>query len=161
MPKVNTRTLTAAQIVSALKENKGAHTPIVWERAMKTRADIAFTVTKRTCAYVRAGIDYANLSSVKEGIESGERGEVQALPWGEWSEFPFIISHKGRNYVRLYPATFANLAAKTTSEYVADGVVITEDDAKRYCLASEFRKRDEPVTCFTIKAADILSIGND
>lgn len=151
----------ARSIVKQLKDCKGQHVLVSWERPMKTRADVAMSIVKRTAAYVRAGIDYAKLASVKEGIESGERNEVQPLPWGEWVEFPFIIAHKGNEYLRLYPSVFDNLTKKIAVEYVMDGVVSTAEQVKPYCLASEFRVKDEPAKCFTINVDNILDIGSE
>jgi hypothetical protein len=161
MKTLNKLTKDARAVVSALKNHKGQHILVTWQRDMKTRADVPFAIVKRTCAYVRAGIDYANLASVKEGIEAGERNEVQPLPWGVWVEFPFIIAHKGNEYLRLYPATFGNLRDEMRVEYVMDGVVSTKEQVAPYCLASEFRERDEPAKCFTIKMDSLLSIGNE
>jgi hypothetical protein len=128
--------MNAKQIVENLQNHKGQHVQACWTRPMKTRKDVPMSIVKRTCAYVRAGIDYANLRTVKEGVESGERAEVQGLKWGQWSEFPFIIAHKGVDYVRLYPAVFANL--KPTVEYSIDGKPATGgsglNSSRIYCL---------------------------
>ncbi len=148
----------ARAIVSALKEHKGQHQKITWCRSMKTLKTAGeISVTKRTSAYVRAGIDYANLKTVQTGIETGERGEVQALPWGEWSEFPFIISHKGKDYLRLYPASFDNL--RPSVEYAINGIPATKEDCQPLCLASEFRDSEDRPECFTIKVESLVSIG--
>lgn len=149
----------AKTIVAALIERKAQHVPAVWEREMKTRKSVTQKITKRTKAFVRAGIDYANLAEVKNGIATGERDEVQALPWGEWAQFPFIIRHNDKEYVRMYPATFANLQEKISVEYFIDGQAATLADVQPLCLASEFRDRDEKPLCFTLKAESILEIG--
>jgi hypothetical protein len=155
----NKLSMDARAIVAALMERKAQHVPCVWEREMKTRKECKAKVTKRTEAYVRAGIDYANLASVKSGIASGERDEVQALPWGEWIQFPFIIGHKDREYVRVYPATFENLQKKISVQYFIDGREVSKADVEPLCLASEFREREEETLCFTLKAESILAIG--
>jgi hypothetical protein len=155
-----TMTGDAKAIVAYLSEHKGQHVPITWRREMKTRKGTTEKVEKLTRAYVRAGIDYANLASVKEGIESGERGEVQPLPaWQEWAQFPFILRHKenGTEYVRLYPAKFDNL--KPHVEYYVNGALVNEETVKPLCLASEFRERETPAEVFQVKADSILSIG--
>lgn len=149
--------MNATQIVNSLKNHKGQHVLACWARDVKTLKTITARVTKKTCAYVRAGIDYANLASVRDGIESGERSEVGALKWGEWTTFPFIISHKGVDYVRLYPSVFANLPM--TTEFFIDGVAATPEQVRPMCLASEFRERDEEVLCFTLRAESLVSIG--
>jgi hypothetical protein len=152
-----TLSLDAKAIVETLRTRKAQHVPATWERAMKTLKGTKENITKRTTAYVRAGIDYANLAAVKQGIEAGEREAVEPLPWGEWVAFPFIIAHKGAEYVRLYPAVFDNL--KATVEYFIDGKPATVEQVRPLCLASEFRERDEAPLCFTLKAESIVSIG--
>ena len=105
----------------------------------------------------RAGINFANLKSVKEGIESGERGEVQPLPWGVWVQFPYTISHKEEIYVRLYPTENCKLKAT----YLADGVEVTREKFLSYLTPSEqARAMDgERPECITIKKSNILKLG--
>lgn len=182
------KALTATQIVRALKDRKGQHVLVSWERPLKTLGEVSMDIRKRTVAYVRAGINYANLAAVKAGIEAGTRDEVQGLQWGEWEQFPFIIKHTPRGtskvirYVRLYPAVFGNLQNEMVTSYTIDGVAATAEQVKPYCLASEFRKsamdklmeetttptpeqiqearNKDRVDCFTLKAENILSIGD-
>jgi hypothetical protein len=152
--------MNAKNIVETLKSRKGQHVFVAWKRALKTRKDTSAIVEKQTTAFVRAGINYANLASVREGIESGERGEVQPLPaWCEWEQAPFILRHKtnGTQYVRLYPSTFANLAPSV--RYFVNGNETDENGAKLYCLASEFREREESPACFMVKCDSITEIG--
>ncbi len=143
--------MKASEIINKLRNRKGQHVGVQWARPMKTRADVSAVVIKHTTAYVRAGIDYANLASVKD---SGR--EVESLPWGQWAEFPFSITHKGAEYIRLYPATFGNL--RPTVRYTVNGKVASVDEVKPLCLASEFRESDEAPACFTIKAENIVGI---
>jgi hypothetical protein len=155
--------MEASAIVERLKGHKGQHVPIQWERTLKTLKGVEDVITKRTFAYVRAGIDYANLASVREGIESGEREEVQPLPASDvWVEFPFILRNTktGEDKVRLYPATFTNLAERRRVEYFINGQPATFEQVRPLCRASEFptsRGGDAPA-CFTIKAKDVLGV---
>lgn len=151
--------MNAKHIVNSLKALKGQHVSITWKRQLKTLKRCTVIVEKETRAFVRTGIDYANLASVKEGIEAGEREDVQPLPdWCEWVEFPFILRHKenGTEYVRLYPSTFANLRPST--RYFVNGKEANVDEVHRLCLASEFRERDEAPACFMVKAESISEI---
>lgn len=150
---MNTKTL-----VASLKNHKGQHLNACWKRQLKTRADVASIVEKRVCCYVRAGINYANLSAVRDGIATGEREAVEKLPWGEWAEFPFTLTHKGADYIRLYPSSFPNLQRKEVT-YFIDGAESTVEKAKELCLASEFRDREEAPLCFTIKTENIVYLG--
>ena len=108
---------------------------------------------KRTRAVVKTGIDFANLKEVKQGIASGERGEVESLPWGEWAVFPYLINHKGAEYLRLYPA-----GGKPEVEYRVHGEVVTREVFKSYLTPSEQKKMEEgeaPIT-FTVKAENVV-----
>lgn len=155
----------ARAIVETLKNMRGQNISIAWRRKMKTRANCPFVCEKQTEVAIRTGIDYSNLATVKQGIESGERGEVQSLPWGEWAVFPFIIKHtpKGQTeiveYVRLYPNS--NKETIPQVQFFLNGVECSKNDVSPYCLASEFRDNDETPLCFTIKRADLLYIGEN
>ena len=107
-------------------------------------------LAKRVRMVVRAGIDFANLKSVKDGIESGERGEVQPLAWGEWFLFPYVITHKGGYYFRLYPVA----GSKPTVIYTVDGEEVSREAWMGYLTPSERAKMesgDRP-ECITVKA---------
>ena len=162
--------MKALQVVQAVNGKKGQHVLAVWSREAKTVKGCAFSIVKRTAAWVRSGISYANLTSVKEGIQSGTREAVASLPWGQWREgfANYIIDHtpKGSTvpveYVRLYPATFANLAKETRVEWMMDGVVATYAEVEPYLLASEKKKDDDkPVECFTLRAESIIEIAGE
>lgn len=156
--------MKSQDIVAAIASKKGQHVQVVWQRDAKTKKGTAFRIEKRTCAWVRSGIDYSNLASVKAGIAAGERDEVQSLPdWCEWETFPFILRHKanGTEYVRLYPATLHNLQTPKV-EWVMDGVVSTYADCEPYLLASEKTKdEDEKPACFSVKSDSILEIAGE
>ncbi len=143
--------MKASEIVQKLQSRKGQHVGVQWSRVMKTRAGVGSVIIKSTRTFVRAGIDYANLSSVK-----AEGRDVESLPWGEWVQFPFTIAHKGVDYVRLYPAVFANLRPVVT--YSIDGRVASAEEVRPLCLASEFRDSDDAPKCFTVKAESIVAI---
>ena len=150
--------MKAIEIVNAVSTRKGQHVLAVWQRVAKTLKDCPMLITKRTSAYVRAGIEYANLASVQSAVASGERGEVEGLKWGEWMQYPFIIAHKGNEYVRLYPASFANLATPSV-EWSMDGKPCQYSDVEPYLLASEKRKpNEEKPSCVTLRASDVIAI---
>lgn len=150
--------MNANQIVQILQSRKGQNLRAVWRRPMKTRKGVDVLLEKETSVLVRGGIDYANLGAVQSGIATGERGEVEPLPWGEWTAFPFIIAHKGVDYVRLYPSSFAN--NRPVVRYFAGGTPTNDiESLKALCLASEFSSDDSAPSCFTLKAENIISIG--
>lgn len=69
---------------------------VEWVSDVKPAAAHKGTVLqKRTSAAVMAGVEYSALA-VNTDRETG------SLPWGEWAVYPFIVSHKGTDYARLY-----------------------------------------------------------
>ena len=125
-------------------------------------------LVKRTTGVFRAGVQFANLGAVKEGIATGQRGQVEPLPWGEWVLYPYIIQHKGEYYIRLYPPFARNGGGELVPhwapgqirvEYSVDGVAASKDEFYRYLTASEAAKGGEVPQCFTVKASNVVSIG--
>lgn len=154
--------MNAKSIVELLKGKAGQHVLVSWQRAAKTLKDCPHIIGKRTAAWVRSGISFSNLATVREGIETGERSEVGKLPWGQWREGfrNYVIDHKGTEYVRLYPASFANLATPAV-EWTLDGQPASFAQVEPWLLASEKPKQDDkPVECFTLKAESILTVGD-
>ena len=142
-------------ISNILASGAGRFTSVSFASSPKPAAAFkAVQLTKVTRGVFRAGINFANLSSVKEGIESGERGEVQPLPWGEWKQFPYIIAHKGVEYVRLYPA----VGGKVEVQYLVDGAEVTKEEFKKF-LTPSAAASGGAVECFTVKAENIISVG--
>ena len=138
---------------------KGAFSPLVtWTSEVKpAAAHKGVQLVKTTTACIRAGIDYANMKSVKDGIESGERGEVGPLPWGEWEVFGYTIQHKGQRYVRLTPAG----NNKPTTVFQVDGKTVSRAEFAEYLTPSDKEKLLNPVppACFCVKENSLLGIG--
>jgi hypothetical protein len=153
--------MKAQEIMDALKGKKGQHVQAVWQRVCKTSKKWDGLICKRTMAWVRSGISYANLQDIKDAIERGEREPVEGLPWGQWREgcANYIIDHNGQEYIRLYPATFDNL--QNSVEYTLNGKPATYAECEPHLLASEKHKpEDERPACFTVKADSVLTIGD-
>lgn len=163
------QSLSADQVREKIMNTKGSFVKVSWKSNPKPAGAYKQTLLeKQTVGVVRAGINYANLSSVKQGIEDGSRGAVDPLPWGEWkidkdgnSLFPYIIEHKGEDYIRLYPSDGNN--HRCISTYYVDGELVSKDEFAKYLTPSEARKLLEPSeedrpACFTIKSNNILGI---
>jgi hypothetical protein len=117
----------------------------------KPRAEFkGTTLHKVVDAVVRAGIDFANKQSVKEGIKAGTRGGVQGLPYGEWESFPYVIAHKGERYYRLYPVA----GSRSTVRYFANGVEVTREAYMAFLTPSARDKASQPRECFNVKAVN-------
>ena len=147
-------------ILEKLSNKSGQNINACWSRRLKTRKNVLDTVEKITCCKVRTGIKYDNQLIVKMRREIGERPEKnQGLPWGEWVQFPYHITHNGRDYIRLYPASdkFAERSYVPTVEYYLNGNKVSKNDIEPLCLASEFSSGK--ADCFTVKAENIVSFG--
>lgn len=136
---------------------KGGYVSLGFRTEKKPAAKFkAHKLEKITFGVFRAGIDYANLSEVKESIAKGERGEVQELPWGEWKKFPYVITHKDQDYLRLYPSNGKN--HKVKSAYFVDGKRVTKEAFADFLTPSA--KRDllqgKELSCFTVKAHNVF-----
>lgn len=150
--------MKALDIVQSLKDKKGRHVKAVWVRAAKTIVGCPFLIMKRTEAWVRSGISYANLQDIRQGVEAGTREPVQSLPWGRWREgfVNYIIDHKDKEYIRLYPASFHNLGAKV--EWMMDGKPADYSIIEQWLLSSEKRHEHDKPACFTLDAENVVSI---
>jgi hypothetical protein len=165
--------LDAASVRDKILNAKGNFVKAAWKSNPKPAAahkDVL--LEKKTVAVVQAGVNYSNLSAVKDAIAAGERGEVQELPWGQWyadkltgkSWFPYVIEHKDELYLRLYPSQGLN--HKTRSVFYANGVEVTKDAFAKYLTNSEAKKLLDPTPedtplCFTIKLKNLLDLPED
>jgi hypothetical protein len=145
----------AQSLIAAIENCRGQFAKCAFTSTVKgAAAHKDKALTKETVGVFRSGIDYANLKTVKDGIASGERGEVESLPWGEWALFPFIIVHKESEYLRLYPVP--NAAMEVT--YKVDGVEVDKATFQSYLTPSQCAEKDAPA-CITKKLAEIRFMG--
>lgn len=157
--------MKALEVVQAVQGKKGQHVQAVWARRAKTLEGVTMSIVKRTAAWVRTGVKFSNLAKIAQGVEMGTRDAVSKLPFGNWrAGFEnLIIDHtpKGQTqsveYVRLYPATFPNLKTPKV-EWLIDGAVATYEQVEPYLLASEKRKDEREIDCFTLRADNIIEI---
>jgi len=155
--KTTTQSLTAQEILDRILNSKGQFVKAVWKSNPTPAAahkKSGITLEKHTSAVCRAGINFANLSSVQQGIEEGTRGDVQELPWGQWKVFPYIIEHKEAEYIRLYPTD-----SKCETLYFVNGESTNRDTFASYLTPSDAAKMTsgEKPECFTIKRENILA----
>jgi hypothetical protein len=133
----------AARIVATLQNRKGQYVRVQWTRTVKTRAAFkAHTLSKTVVGVCRTGIDYAHMAP-NEGRTTG------SLPWGAWSQFPWIVEHKGAEYLRLTPESM-------TATYTLDGVSV--DKAMIAHMLPASKGGDSPLTV-TVKLADNTHVG--
>jgi hypothetical protein len=161
--KTTTQSLTADEILDKILSSKGQFVKAVWKSNPSPAAahkKAGVLLEKHTSAVCRAGINFAQLSAVKDAIAANERGEVQELPFGTWLHFPYIIKHtpKGSEdeqyYVRLYPTD-----SRCETIYFVNGEKVDKDTFTSYLTPSEAAKLSsgEKPLCFTIKRENILA----
>jgi hypothetical protein len=142
------------KFLSMLLTRKGQFMRVSWKREMKVRKGTTSLIEKVVVAVCRAGIEYDNREIVQEKRESGELpAENAGLPWGQWLVYPYVISHKGQLYIRLYPAT----GMKAHREFFLNGISARREEIEALCLASEFRDDAEEPLCFTVKLESIAN----
>jgi len=145
------------EIKNILSTRKGQNLSAIIGKELKTRKGVTDCVEKVTSIVVRGGIDYDNQAVVQEGRENGTLPEENAgLPWGQWAEFPYHITHKEQDYVRFYSAS--GLAFEPKVEYYLNGVQVDKATIQPLCLASEFPNRQDAPLAMTIKADNVKAI---
>ena len=145
-----------SQVKRRLENNqKGSFTAMVWERPVKTKKAYSNEViTKRSEGVIRLGINYDNIKHVKEKRANGELPkENQGLQWGQWELYPYIITNKGKKYLRV--TTSKNNKIKT--KYFVNGRETSYDEIENMLLASEKRSTDE-LDVFTIDIDNIIAL---
>jgi len=145
-------------IIAKVETRKGANLSATIHKTLKTLKGVEDVIEKKTNIVIRGGIDYDNIAIVQEMRESGALPDKNAgLPWGDWAQFPYHITHKGQDYARFYPASGIDFS--THVEYYRNGNVVAKDEVKELCLKSEFPEREEKPLCYTIKADNVVKIG--
>lgn len=131
---------------------KGANIVLEWTRDAKTRKGTAGKVEKHVRMVGRIGVEYDNLNDVQEKRESGELPPVnQGLPWGEWEEYPFLIAHKGKHYLRMYKGTSVVHVPKV--EWRLNGQPVPREMVEPFLLASETAEKEGD--CFTCSVENL------
>jgi hypothetical protein len=131
-----------------VQKNRKGFVGVRTKTLCKTRKN-APKVEKLTMFLANVGFDYTHTQAGKEAIN--QQGKENPLPWGEWKQFPYLIEHKGQDYLRLYPVK----TSKKRVFYYVDGKSVTKDQVKDYLLKTS--KVEEPA-CFTVRMDSILSI---
>ena len=146
-------------VVARLVTLKGQFVVLSTTRDVKVRKGIMGNYEKHSVFTCRIGVDYDNISVVKEKRETGELpSENAGLPWGSWLIFPYIIAHKGNHYVRCTSVN-GNPLCVPKVKYTRDGVDIPEEMVRQVALAQEFREDERDV--FTIKVESITHINGN
>lgn len=155
--KTTTPSLTAQDIKENIINAKAHYVKCTYRTEKKPKASFKGTqLVKVTSGVFRSGIAYENLQEVKEGIASGERGEVQPLPYGEWDNYPYTIKHNDKIQYRMYPTN--NKTHRPKSKYFVDGNLVSNEEFAGYLTPSAAEKmlNPTPTPCFNVKEENII-----
>lgn len=144
----------AIELAKTIIDNKrkGSFIKATWHTEQKPAKEFKgkVSLSRKTSAVVRLGIDYSNLGTVKQGIESGERGPVGELPFGsQWLFFPFVLkSSLDKTLFRIYQ----NETNKLSTEFFVNGELSDEAEYVKYLTPSEKKALDERNSrvCFAV-----------
>ena len=150
--------------IEQIRQRKGQFTKVRFRSNPKpAAASKGKTLEKVTTGTFRLGLNYANLGAVREAIDSGERGEVQPLPWGQWVEFPILIEHKGKQYARLYPVHKRDEEGVLVPQkdslrvtYLVDGKEVTKEEFNRHLTPSQQKPSSSDCVTISLDSLDIL-----
>ena len=147
------------QIRQAIKATpKGCNIILEWTRPCKTRKGTMAGITKSVRMVGRMGIEYDNINEVQEKREEGTLPKENAgLPWGQWSEYPWLIEHKGKFYLRLYNGTSSLTTPKST--FFMDGIEAEKAEVAPFLLASELAEKDGD--CFTCSIENLTRVNHE
>lgn len=143
-------------IIAQARTLKGQNIKAVWCRPMKMKKSAESRLFfKESTTVVRVGINYDNRAVVKERRESGELPEEnQGLIGRNWIEFPFLLqaTKSGDLMIRMTPCS-TDIKAKTryfTLDQNENQIDISKDEVIKYCLASEYAKKEEAPLAFDV-----------
>jgi hypothetical protein len=151
------------QIMSIVSTCSGQHIPVSFQSEGKPAAKFkGVSLRKKTEGTYRVGISFENLKGVREGIENGERGDVQAPKGKTWVTYPFHLKHetRGTDYLRLYFPTGGFIQMPSVT-YMVDGQEVDKETYNSYLTPSDAapKERDPNRDCFDITMENVTSIG--
>jgi hypothetical protein len=122
---------------------------VEWQTEVKpAAAHRARLLGKISSAVVMTGVGFKTLA-VNAGRTTGD------LPWGEWAEYPFVVTHKGTLYVRLY-----TVDDTVRTLYFVDGALAHRDDFLSYLTPSQ-RVTTRPIGgTITVKLSNVREVGD-
>lgn len=120
---------------------------VAWQTEVKPAAAHKGThLSKVTRAMVMTGVNYADLA-VNANTSTGP------LPWGEWAQFPHIITHKGTDYARLYV-----IDGTVETIYMVDGSLVDRDTFNQYLTPSAAKSNRPKGGTISVKISNIKSV---
>lgn len=132
--------------LAAVKGGIG-HFNVEWQTTVKPAAAHASRVLRKvSTAVCMTGAEYSALA-VNADTETG------ALPWGEWSDYPYVVTHKGQDYGRLYCVD-----GTIRSTYLVDGDLVDRETFNTFLTPSQANASRPNGGTITVKMAGIRKI---
>lgn len=155
--------MNPTQVLSLVSSLSGKHLKVAFQTESKPAAAHKGTLLqKKTEGTYRVGISFENLKGVREGIESGERGEVQSPKGKKWVVYPFHLQNEAgtTDYLRLYYPTGGFIQRPSVTYYV-NGQEVTREEYSSFLTPSDAKpkERDPNMDCFDVKMENVISIG--
>jgi len=118
--------------------------PVAWVSTVKpAAAHKAHVLTKRVHATVNTGLEFKNLA-VNNDRETG------ALKWGEWAVYPYIVTHKGQDFGRLYVVD-----GTVRTAYFVDGREVKRADFDALLTPSARESKRPTGGCITVNLKNL------
>jgi hypothetical protein len=141
------------RMLDFIRTRKGQFSHAEWKRKCSTRKGFEhFNIFKRTVVTVRAGIQYDNLSVVKEARANGDLPSTnQGLNGKQWVEYPYLLT--GRNdelQLRIYPVGDRKVY------YYMNGKEVDASTLRHIILASEMPRSSDIVQ--DIRLSDMVEL---
>ena len=155
--------MNPTQVLTLVSNLSGKHIPVSFKTEGKPNKDHkGVKLEKLTEGTYRVGINFENLKGIREGIENGERGEVQAPKGKKWVLFPFHLKNTAEttNYLRLYYPT-GGFIQRPSVTYFVNGKIVDREVYASYLTASDAKPKvkDPNMDCFDVKMDNLISIG--
>ena len=145
------------EILARILNCKGQYISLITKSEVQpAAAHKGVYLEKITSNKYRAGIQFKNLKSVKDAIEAGEREEIQPLRWGKWKKYPYIVEHKDKEYIRLYPSTNSDSGIEV--KYKVNGKEVPRSEFNAYLKPSDLNKQGVMPECYMVALDNILEI---
>lgn len=138
--------MLTADFLSAVKGGIG-HFNVEWQTTVRpAAAHRERDLRKVSSATCMTGAEYRSLA-----VNSGE--QTGSLPWGEWSDYPYVVTHKGQDYARLY-----TVDGTVRTIYLVDGNVVSRDAFNVYLTPSQANAERPKGGTITVKMDNLRTV---
>lgn len=138
------------QVIDAISEIKGGRM-----MSMATYGDV--TMNKTNNPYYGRVTKFSYYTALRSGCDYRHVAHIdrsESLPYGQWTDYPRTIEHKGNHLFRVYPSP----KSQTKVVYFVDGIRATEEQVKE--IKTFMRPKDKTI-CFNVNVDKIVFLKYD